>query len=199
MENDSRPSSPTVDLHTDAIILREGPGAVCSSYVRESSSSLAVAAPSSRGTAPSVYTPTPTASEPSPFMVRRTAFRAAPAVITVRPSPATERVRAREEAKARETARVKAGGRGRRVGETERGRGRARSTARSTERVPAWWMLVALFALGAVASALVQIATEKGGELAVLAAVVAGVVTLSALSRRALLTGKPRTRSADRG
>ena len=33
MEIDSRPSGPTLDLHTDAIILRQGPAAVCSTYL----------------------------------------------------------------------------------------------------------------------------------------------------------------------
>jgi hypothetical protein len=65
--------------------------------------------------------------------------------------------------------------------------------------VPAWWTLFALFALGTVASALAQMVNEKGAELAVGAALVAGTVTLSALSRGALRSGKPRTRTSDRG
>ena len=64
-ESDSRPSGPTVDLHTDAIILREGPGAVCSSYCVDllvSGVAVPTAAPS-RVTSASMCTPTPTASE----------------------------------------------------------------------------------------------------------------------------------------
>jgi len=65
--------------------------------------------------------------------------------------------------------------------------------------VPAWWTLIALYALGIVTSALAQMVTEKGAELAVLAAFVAGIVTLSAVSRGALRTGKPRTTTSPRG
>lgn len=172
VEIDSRPSGPTLDLHTDAIILREGAAAVCSSYVRGSSSSLSVTSPTS--------TPTPTASEPSPFMVRRTAFRAAPAVITVRPSPAMERVRARVLANAQSERHAPAASRERPSHGVERG------TAPT-------WTLFAAFALGGAAVASVEMLFERGVELAALAALVAGVRALAAA-----LAGKRRAQRRQR-
>ena len=125
-------------------------------------------------------------------MVQRTAFRAAPVVITVRPGPATERARARAEARAREISPAM-------TAEIAKTAARSRPVRReltSSGGVRAWTGF-AIFALGTLASAVAQLVTEKGAELAVLAAVVAGVATLSALSRGD--AGKPRTRMSQRG
>ena len=162
MEVDSRPSGPTLDLHTDAIILREGPGAVCSSYLRGSSSSLGVTSSTSGVT--------PTAAEPSPFVVRKSAFRAAPPLITVRPSPAMERVRARARAKEQDDLRAVAAARQRR---------RRRQDAEHGAAPP--WSLFAAFALGAAVVATAEMVVDRGVELAALAAVVAGLRVLAAV------------------
>jgi len=126
-------------------------------------------------------------------MVRRTAFRAAPAVITVRPGPATERARARGEAKAREISRPSTTAR------------RRQPADRTSAVLPPAWSSFATFALGAVVAAVAQMAAEKGAELAVLAALVAGMRALLALSRGArrahpeVRTGKARTRTSHVG
>ena len=186
MENDSRPSGPTLDLHTDAIIMREGAEAVGSTYLR-GPSSCPTAAPPPTTTSLSIALATPTTSERSPFIVRRTAFRAAP-IITVGPSPAMERVRLREaEAEgARASLFVRAPGH---ALVARRGGG---SRSRAAVSLP--WPVLAAFAIGAAMAVAAQLVGDRGVELAALAAVIAGTRTLIAALPG--LSGKSRARAS---
>jgi hypothetical protein len=172
VEYDSRPSGPTLDLHTDAIIMREGAEAVGSTYLRGTSSCPTIT-PTPTTTSVSIALGTPTASERSPFAVRQTAFRAAP-VITVGPSPAMERVRLRE-----------AAAQGPRASPLGRGPGSAllarRGGARSGDAAASLsWPVLAAFAIGAAMAVAAQLFDDRGVELAALAAVIAGTRTLAA-------------------
>jgi hypothetical protein len=159
VDTDSR-SNPTLDCHTDAIILREGAGAVCSTYLDGSPSSPSVTRTPTTASE-SISVATPTDAEPSPFIVRRSAFRAAPQFI-VHAGPATARARGR--------AAAAAGGARRAAAAPPEIRIRARS-------LPTWTVFAG-FALGASVAAPAVIVLERGVAFAVLACVVAGVVTL---------------------
>ncbi len=172
MENDSRPSGPTLDLHTDAIIMREGAEAVGSTYLRGSSSCTTIT-PTPTTTSVSIGLGTPTASERSPFGVRKSAFRAAP-IIAVGPSPAMQRVRLREAAA--EGARASLLVRGSRSALVARRGGGSRSRADAS--LP--WPVLAAFAIGAAMAVAAQLLGDRGVELAALAAVIAGMRTLAA-------------------
>jgi hypothetical protein len=131
-------------------------------------------------------------------MVQRIAFRAAPIVITVGPSPATERARARAEAKAREISPPKTEA----IAKTDarsRPERREMTSSASLSRGGGVqpWTGFAIFALGTSASAVAQMVTDKGAEVAVLAALVAAVAALLALPRGD--TGKARTTASRRG
>ncbi|MDB5215762.1 MAG: hypothetical protein JWO86_3689 [Myxococcaceae bacterium] len=167
MENDSRPSGPTLDLHTDAIILREGPGAVCSTYLRGSSTCPTVT-PTPTPTSIGSSVATPTSSERSPFLVRKTAFRAAPAIITVGPSPAMQRVQIREAA-----AKT-----GRAVGAAEIAPPGTGLRAQAEASLP--WPVLAALAIGAGMAFAAQVIGDRAGELAAFVAVLAGLRTLAA-------------------
>jgi hypothetical protein len=179
VDTDSR-SNPTLDCHTDAIILREGAGAVCSTYLDGSPSSPSVTRTPTTASE-SISVATPTDAEPSPFIVRRSAFRAAPQFI-VHAGPATARARGRAAGAAA------AGGARRAAAAAPEIRIRARS-------LPTWTVFAG-FALGASVAAPAVIVLERGVAFAVLACVVAGVVTLfSGLTpppRRGRVAGKPR-------
>jgi hypothetical protein len=172
VENDSRPSGPTLDLHTDAIIMREGAEAVGSTYVRGSSSCPTITTTPTT-TSVSIALATPTAAERSPFMVRKTAFLAAP-IITVEPSPAMQRVRLREAAAERARASLLA-----RV-PCSAPVGRRGVGSRSHAAVSLPWPVLAAFALGAAMAVAAQLLGDRGVELAALAAVIAGTRTLAA-------------------
>ncbi len=74
-------SEATLDCHTDAILLREGPGAVASTYLR--GSGAPARAPGSVPSLPiSIGTPT-TVSEPPPFSPARSTFPAGGVAIVV--------------------------------------------------------------------------------------------------------------------
>ena len=171
MENDSRPSVPTLDLHTDAIVMREGAGTVGSTYLR-GSSSCPTSTPTTT-TSASMALATPTACERSPFVVRQTAFRAAP-IITVGPSPTMQRVRLREAAAdgARASLLVRGAGS---VPVPRRGEG---LRSRASALLP--WPVLAAFAIGAAMTVATQLIGDRGVELAVLAALMAGTRTLAA-------------------
>lgn len=182
-------SSPTLDLHTDAIILREGAGAVASTHLHGSSSGPTGRLPSvvSSTDAPT-FTPTPTpsagsasqvtstiATGPPPCAVPRQVFRAAPRVVVVGVGPATERARLRALA-AQPPPRAAA--------HVVRSEPAARARAPSTT-----WVPVAAFALG---SALVALLGDRALEIAALAATTAGAMTLAAaFSRRSRRTRRP--------
>jgi hypothetical protein len=174
VDNDSRPSVPTLDLHTDAIIMREGAGAAGSTYLC-GSSSCPTSTPTPTPT--SVSLATPTASERSPFIGRQSAFRAAPIITvgTVGPSPAMQRVRLREEAAQRAASVVLRGPGGAVV--ARRGGGSRSRTAEAS--LP--WPVLAAFAIGAAMAVAAQlVGDDLGVELAALAAVLAGTRTLVA-------------------
>jgi hypothetical protein len=177
---DSRPSGPTLDLHTDAIILREGRGAVASTAPRGGSSPPSVTStPTSTPTPTSTAgaTPTPTESAPSPFFVRKTVFRAAPRILTVGPGPATIRARAL----------VEAGAAARATGMSSEGRRRCERPARTPAQVS--WTFFAAFALGAASAALMPTIADRGIELAIMATVIAGAQALAFA-----MSGKPHAR-----
>jgi hypothetical protein len=169
VENDSRPSGPTLDLHTDAIILREGPGAVCSTYLRGSSTCPTVTpTPTPTPTSIGSSVATPTSSERSPFLVRKTAFRAAPPIITVGPSPAMQRVQIREAA-----AKT-----GQAVGAAEIARPERGLRAQAEASLP--WPVLAALAIGAGMAFAAQLIGDRAGELAAFVAIMAGLRTLAA-------------------
>jgi hypothetical protein len=172
VENDSRPSGPTLDLHTDAIIMREGAEAVGSTYLRGSSSCPTIT-PTPTTTSVSIALATPTASERSPFMVRNTAFRAAP-IVTVGPSPAMQRVRLREAAAHGARASLLVRGPGHALVARRGGGSRSRAAA----SIP--WPVLAAFAIGAAMAVAAQLIGDRGVELAALAALIAGTRTLAA-------------------
>lgn len=174
-------SEPTLGCFTDAILLREGPGAVASTYVRGSSLPPAPPIaplppvpplpplPLSSGT----LTPTPTSSsEPAPFLTRGSAFPAAHPVVIVRadPRPAPMASQARSS-----TVGARAAGR---CGRSRAGRSGAGALAkRWGRRLP--WTAFAGFALGASLACLTGIFTAAGSVgLAAGASLLAGSVTL---------------------
>lgn len=181
---DSRPSGPTLDLHTDAIILREGPAPIASTLPLRGSPPPSVTSTAATPTPTSLSKATPTEAAPSPFLVRKTVFRAAPGILTVGPGPATVRVAAR--ARARLDADADADDEADARSSDARRRARARLT-----RAPAHssWAFFAAFALGAAASALTPASGDRGLELAIMAAVIAGAQTL------AVALGKARARA----
>lgn len=151
-------SEPTLECHTDAIILRDGAGAVCSTYLRGSSSGPS-APPSATSLSLSLGTPT-TASEPPPFAVRRSAFPAAEVAIVVGVGPATQRVKARARA-------------------LERTYRRAGAVAPSSlTRGASAVAYASAFALGAATAASVGHVADRALEIASFACMVAGAVTL---------------------
>jgi hypothetical protein len=179
-------SNPTLDVQTDAIILREGAGAVASTYLRGTSSCPppsvpdatpgATTEPNPTATPTPTPTPTPTSSsgaatpttatEPPPFGVRKQAFRAAPIVVGV--GPATERARLRALAAA-------APPRPRAPMVRAHRAGRAHSPS---------WTVLAAFALGTATVAVASLFADHGLEIAACTSTLAGMMTLAvALSR----------------
>jgi hypothetical protein len=163
---DSR-SSPTLDCHTDAIIRREGADAVCSTHLRESSSLTSV----------SMALATPTNPERSPFTVRKSTFPVG-ARILVRPSAAAERARAREAVA---------------IAAVAARRSAAPAPAPIHARSLPTWSVCAAFALGATVAVSASVMHERGVVTAVVACVVAGIVTMfSGLSATPTDAGKAR-------
>jgi hypothetical protein len=181
---DSRPSGPTLDLHTDAIILREGPAVVASTVPLRGSSPPSVTSMATATATPtltSLSTATPTEPAPSPFFVRRTVFRAAPGILTVGPGPATVRAEARVRARLDADASMRSSD------------ARRKSADLARAPAPASWAFLAVFALGAATSALMPMTTDdRGIELAIMAAVIASVQTLAVA-----MSGKARAGTAD--
>jgi len=155
-------SEGTLDCHTDAILLREGAGAACPTYLRGSSAGVS-ALPSGTSVSLSVGTPT-TASEPPPFAVARSVFPAAKLAIVVGPGPATVRARAR--ARDRLVRPNRAERRAAAVAPARRARGASAITGAGA------------FALGATTAASVGQLTGGALETAALSCIVAGVVML---------------------
>lgn len=155
-------------------MLREGPGALASSYVR--GSSVPPAPPSS-----ATLTPTPTSlSEPPLFLVRRSAFPAARPVIIVRAEPRAARACGPAPVATLGTPVAGSGA----SPSNASGSGRAAIPKRWARRLP--WTAFAGFALGASLACVTGIFTDAGSVgLAACASLLAGSVTLSvALARQ---------------
>jgi hypothetical protein len=181
-------SNPTLDLHTDAIILREGAAAVASSYLRGTSScpppSVPGATTEPNPTATPTATPTPppistpssgsgsatptTATEPPPFGVRNQAFRAARIVVGV--GPATERARLRALAAATATPPRATPPRAKAPMVRAHRSARARSSS---------WTVLAAFALGTTVVAVAALFGDHGLEIAACTSTLAGTMTLA--------------------
>jgi hypothetical protein len=166
------PSSPsmeprsrdTLDCSTGAIILREGAGAVVSTYLTESESALA-------GAPTQTQTPTPT----SPESMAEPPQRAWP---IVRPGPATERARQRELAAA--LAILANVPKSKEVRETRERRRDARPSPRRAPTATASpaWTRCGMFALGAAVAAIAGRFADRGDFfVAVVASLLAGVLT----------------------
>jgi hypothetical protein len=148
-------SNPTLDLLTDAIIRREGEGAVCSTYLSESSSTP---------------TETPTLSEELPPSTRIAPFRAAAPVLIVRAAPPTLPTRRALEGNGPGGLPLEAAGNSPNANAEE---------SAALQAAAPLWPLVASFAIGASAAAFAGAASDRWClELAIVACMVAGTLTL---------------------
>jgi hypothetical protein len=164
-------SSQTLDCFTDAILLREGRGAVGATYVRGTSSTTA--AVSSHPVSSSLATPMSGAGPP-PF-ARVSAFPAAAPVIVVRTGRATERAQRVRELRALDA-------------QLEAVRAERSQLADRVARYASTlgWALPAAFAIGASCAALSGLAAGRASfEVAIGACLVAGLVVLGVVFARA--------------
>jgi hypothetical protein len=158
----SYPSIPTLGCFTDAIILREGAGAVGSTYLRDSASVPA----SSSTSPPSLATPTSLSGLP-PYTVHRPARKAPRYVIQAGPLPLPLPL-----------------SRSTRTARPSKKRRPPAKTTRTPPKVHAGaWPVVSALAVGAAVAALLGVlSASASGVFAILACVLAGAITM----RRAL-------------
>ncbi len=149
-------SEGTLDCHSDAIMLREGVGAIGSTYLRGSPAEARL--PGSESSIPVSLGTQTTVSEPPPFARVRSAFPDAKGAFVVSAGSARAR------APARTSTRVE----GRRSAVTLPGRA---SVARAIRGA-------AVFALGAATAASVGELAERAVETAALACILAGALLL---------------------
>ena len=176
-----RRSEGTLDCHTGAILLREGTGAVASTYQRGSSAQPS-ALPGPSSVSASIGTPT-TVSEPPPFAVARPPFPRGGVAIVLGPGPATVRAQARRSARPLTSRLVRPD----HAVSLIVASGRSRWTLGLT--------CVGAFALGATTAASAGELANRAVEAAASACVIAGVlILLGALLR----TSKPAQSSKHR-